>query len=105
MAVREATDNDLRQLIFSHPNVIVKFIDESCSFCKLLAPPFEKFSDDPRYKHILFLRIDSGENLIAKKEVGGNDMPFFNIYKGGRLVECGSIRTEKGVIELLNKLG
>ena len=104
MAVREATDNDLRQLIFNHPNVIVKFLDESCTFCKLLAPPFKKFSEDPRYNHISFLKINSGENPIAKKEIGYNDMSFFNIYKSGRLVECGSVKTEEGVKELLSKL-
>lgn len=104
MLVKEATDHDLRQLIFAHPFVIVKFLDESCTFCKLLAPPYEKFSNNPKYKHILFLRIDSGENPIAKKEIGDNDMPFFNIYKAGRLIECGSFKTEEGVKALLDKL-
>ncbi|MFT2011239.1 thioredoxin family protein [Pontibacter sp. 13R65] len=100
----DATDEDLRQLIFEHNYVIVKYLNEACEYCKLLAPPFEKFSRDGKYSKITFLRVDASENPVARAEVGGKDMPFFNIYKKGFLLDCGCIKTEEGVKELLNKL-
>jgi thioredoxin 1 len=104
MAVIEATDKDLRELIYTHDCVIVKYMNEDCHFCKLLAPHFEKLSNDSKYESITFLKIDSGENPIAKSEVGERDMPFFNTFKKGLLIECRSIRTDKELKRLLVKL-
>ncbi|MCJ8163877.1 thioredoxin family protein [Pontibacter sp. E15-1] len=104
MTIRESDDHDLRQLIFKNDKVIVKFIDENCAVCKLLAPSFANFSSDPAYSDITFVRMNASENPVSSQEVRLTGTPFFAIYRQGILRECGLVRTEAEIKVLLEKL-
>ncbi|GAB3823921.1 thioredoxin family protein [Pontibacter rugosus] len=104
MTITESNDNDLRRLIFDKERVVVKFVDETCPLCKALAPAFARFSTDPTFKHITFVRMNAAENPVSSKEVKMSGTPFFAIYRHATLVDCGIISTEEALKELLLKL-
>jgi thiol-disulfide isomerase/thioredoxin len=104
MAVINATDNELRSIIFDNKRVLVKFIDKDCSLCKVLAPSIEALSVDPRYKQIVFLRIDAATNPVSAKEVQYTKAPFFAGYFDSTLVECGTLVSQAEVETMLQKL-
>lgn len=102
--IREANDEELRMLIHTHDKVIVKFVDEQCEICKILAPKFVAMADNEKYKGVLFLRIDAKENPVSSKEVKISGTPFFAVYNNGRLIECGLVKEEEGVHAMLQHL-
>lgn len=104
MTIIESNDDHLRQLIFEKEKVIVKFSDQKCPVCKALAPSFARFSSDPSYSHITFVRMDAAENPVSSKEVELTGTPFFATYRKGTLQDCGVIADEAGIKTLLNKL-
>lgn len=104
MTITEATDNDLRKLIFERDKVIVKFVDESCPICKTLEPAFARLAADPVYNDIMFVRMHAKENPVSSKEVKLTGTPFFATYRKGTLRDCGIISTEEGVRDMLLRL-
>ncbi|GHA66286.1 thioredoxin family protein [Pontibacter akesuensis] len=104
MTITESNDNDLRRLIFEKEKVVVKFVEEACPVCKTLAPAFARFSADPTFSDITFVRMNASENPVSSKEVKMTGTPFFAIYRNGTLVDCGIISTEAGLEELLLRL-
>ena len=103
MKVIDTNDTGLRTLIHDFPRVIAKFTSADCATCKLLAPPFEKFSSDPRFR-TTFLRLNSDENPVAKKLMNERVAPFFVAYCRGRIVECDTLKTEQEVLDMLESL-
>ena len=102
--IQNATDADLRQLVFEHEHVIVKFIDQECSICKSLAPSFEELSRLPNYNEVLFLRMDAKENPVSLKEVQFSRAPFIATYKKGILQDCGLVSSKAEILEMLERL-
>ncbi len=102
--INNATDHDLRQLLFTRDNVIVKFIDKDCAICQQLAPSFEELAQSPLYAEVLFLRMDARENPVSSKEVKFSKAPFIVTYKKGVIQDCGLVNTEEEINELLQKL-
>ncbi|QJX48347.1 thioredoxin family protein [Hymenobacter taeanensis] len=103
MKVIDTNDTGLRTLIHDFPRVIAKFTSADCTTCKLLAPPFEKFASDPRFRTV-FLRLDSDENPVAKKLMDERVAPFFVAYCRGRMLECDTLTTEQEVLAMLESL-
>ncbi|MCC9166424.1 thioredoxin family protein [Pontibacter harenae] len=104
MTIIESNDNELRKLIFAKEKVIVKFTDKDCPICKVLSPIFNRFSADPTYEAITFVRMSAKENPVSSKEVKMSGTPFFAIYKKGTLQDCGIVATEEGLRNMLQKL-
>jgi hypothetical protein len=104
MTVTDTNDTGLRTLIHDFPRVLAKFTSANCDVCNLLAPPFEKFSQDARFRTTAFLRLDSDENPVAKKMMNERVAPFFVAYCRGRMLECDTLRTEREVLEMLERL-
>lgn len=96
--VVDATDDQLRHLIHEHLKVFAKFTSENCQVCQALAPPFSKFVDAPENTGILFVRLNSDENPVAKKMMQQRVAPFFVSYCQGRMLECDAL-TEKAQVE------
>ena len=101
--LQDATDTDLRQLIYSQECVLVKYVDDDCTVCKTLAPHLEQFANDPRYAHILFLRLNAAENPVAVREVEFTKAPFVAAYRNGRLMHCETVLTEQRVEKILQE--
>jgi hypothetical protein len=104
MAVKKSTDSELRKLGIKDQFTIVKYDIDQCSYCRQLAEPYEKLSEKEEYSHILFLQMHANENAVARNEVDLKKMPFLSIYKQGILLDCGCVRSEKGIRRFLNKL-
>jgi thioredoxin 1 len=102
--VHDVNDEQLRQLTHEHMKVFAKFTSENCDTCELLAPPFAKFSDDEEFEPILFVRLNSDENPVAKKIMQEKVAPFFVTYCQGRLLECDMLTTEADVLDMLRRL-
>jgi thioredoxin 1 len=104
MAVIKSSDAQLRKLGINDKFTIVKYDNASCAYCKLLADPYERLSEREEFKEILFLQINASENPVARNEVEIKKMPFLSIYKQGLLIDCGCVRSEKGILRFLEKL-
>jgi hypothetical protein len=104
MAVIEATDKELEQIISEHPRVLLKFIDRDCRICEALRPKIQELSEHPQYHSIVFLTIDAATNPIAASEVQFTKAPFFASYVRQRLMEVGVKTTEPEVKTLLDKM-
>ena len=102
--VVDADDDQLRHLIHENMKVFGKFTSADCAICELLSPPFGKFVDDPNNVGILFVRLDSDENPVAKKLMQEKVAPFFVSYCQGRLLECDALTTEEQVVAQLARL-
>lgn len=102
--ILNATDADLRQLVFQQERVIVKFIDRNCEICKALAPSFLALSKQDRYTDVLFLKMDAKENPVSRKEVEFSSSPFIATYKNGVLKDCGLVSTEAEIQKMLEQL-
>ena len=102
--VVDADDESLRRLIHEHLKVFAKFTSEDCKICEALAPPFAKFVDAPENVGILFIRLNSDQNPVAKKLMDEKIAPFFVSYCQGRLLECDALTEEKQVTDQLARL-
>ncbi|MDP3441593.1 MAG: thioredoxin family protein [Ignavibacteria bacterium] len=104
MSVIKSTDADFQNLIATNEKVIVKFFADWCGTCQLLTPKFKRLSEDPEYKDITFLEIDTEENQETRKFAGVDKLPFFATYKNGVLFEDKVTAMEEKVIILLKNL-
>ncbi|MCW3104777.1 MAG: thioredoxin [Bacteroidetes bacterium] len=104
MPVTKSTDSHLRKLGISDKYTIVKYDHEQCFYCKQLAQPYEDLSNREEFSDILFLQMSASENPVARHEVETKKMPFLSIYQQGILIDCGCVRSEKGMLRFLEKL-
>ncbi|RSK34565.1 thioredoxin family protein [Hymenobacter metallilatus] len=104
MKVIDTNDEGLRTLIHDFPRVIAKFTSANCPVCDLLAPPFEGFSLDERFRSTAFLRLDASENPVARKMMDTRVAPFFVSYCRGQLVECDTLHETEEVLQMLQNL-
>jgi thiol-disulfide isomerase/thioredoxin len=102
--VIDTDDDHLRHLTHEHLKVFAKFTSENCDVCKALAPPFAKFVDAPENVGILFVRLDTDQNPVAKKLMQQKVAPFFVSYCQGRLLECDALTEEAQVVAQLERL-
>lgn len=102
--VVDTDDGHLRRLTHEHLKVFAKFTSEDCAACALLAPPFARFADASENVGILFVRLNSDQNPVAKKLMDEKAAPFFVSYCQGRLLECDALATEAEVVAQLGRL-
>lgn len=103
-SVIDTDDEGLRRLTHERLKVFAKFTSEGCATCALLAPPFAKFADDAEFSAILFLRLNSDQNPVAKKLMQEKIAPFFVSYCQGQLLECDALTEEAEVQAMLQRL-
>ena len=104
VAIITTDDTGLRQLTHEEPKVFAKFTADNCPICKALEPTFAKFADDPAYEGIVFARLESDENPVAKQLMAQRTAPFFVSYCQGRLLECDTRETAADVEAQLGRL-
>jgi thioredoxin 1 len=104
MPVHQATDSELRRLIFQHPKVVVKFTKTDCPICERMGITYEKLSAEPRFQDITFLLMDASESPVSSQEVLLTGTPFFAIYENSMLTQCKLVSDEEALRNLLEHL-
>jgi thioredoxin 1 len=104
MSVIKATDTDFNELLNKNENVAVKFYADWCGSCRLFSPKFNRLSGDERFANITFLDVNAEQNAEARKLAGVSNLPFFAVFKNGKLVEGATTSKEEYVVEMLQKL-
>ncbi|QIX63141.1 thioredoxin family protein [Hymenobacter lutimineralis] len=102
--ITDTNDEGLRRYVHDHLKVFVKFTSSNCDICELLAPAFAKFADDAEFEDILFMRLDSDQNPVAKKMMADKIAPFFVAYCQGRVLTCDTLTSEPQVRAMLEML-
>ena len=102
--VIDADDEELRRLTYEQTKVFAKFTADDCAICKILAPGFVKLADNEEYQAILFVRLSSNENPVAKQLMNERAAPFFVSYCQGRILECETRDTDADVQAQLDRL-
>ena len=104
MPIRDTNDAELRNLIFDHEKVIVKFTKEQCTVCERMARIFSQLSDSAEYQDITFLRMDARENPVSSQEVKLSGTPFFATYLNGMLTQCSLLSSKDTLVSMLATL-
>jgi thiol-disulfide isomerase/thioredoxin len=104
MSVTLSTDQDFGTHLSANEMVIVKYFATWCGSCKLFSPKFKRLSDDERFTQVTFLDVNAEENSEARKLAGVDNLPYFAVFKNGKLVNGGSAAKEEYVVDLLNQL-
>lgn len=100
----DTNDEGLRRLIRERLKVFAKFTSTGCVTCELLAPSFAGHAQAEEATGILFLRLDSEQNAVARKIMNDKAAPFFVSYCQGRILECDSLTQEAEVTDMLQRL-
>ena len=104
MSVQVSTDNDFNELLGSHDKVVVKYFANWCGSCKLFAPKYRRLSDDERFEGVTFLDVNAEENPGARKVAGVDNLPYFAVFKDGKLLEGAATSLEAKVVEMIASL-
>ena len=104
MGIIETNDAGLRQLAHAHSKALAMFTALNCAICEQLRPIYELFATNKAYAGIAFLRLDAGQNPVAKQLMDQQAAPFFVSYCQGRLVHCDTLYTEQQLRAQLNAL-
>lgn len=81
------TADKLAEIITYEPYVLVDFYAEWCKPCMKGGPIFEQISNESRYSHIKFVKINI-DNLDddLKMEYGINSIPLLKYYRNNTIV-------------------
>jgi len=104
MAVQVANDSNFQDVLNTNANVIVKYYADWCGSCKLFAPKFRRLSDNEANADVLFLDVNAEESPEARKLAGVDNLPFFAVFKNGKLLEGQSTTKEENVNALIERL-
>jgi thiol-disulfide isomerase/thioredoxin len=85
MSVNKLNDTEFQQILSKEPKVVVKFFADWCGNCKLVAPKFDRLSQE--VEGVSFIEINAEENPEARKLAGVTNLPFFASFRDGQLVE------------------
>ena len=104
MSIITSGDQDFKEILAQNENVVVKYFANWCGSCKLFSPKFKRLSNDERFGNIAFVDVNAEQNPEARKLAGVTNLPYFAIFKNGKLVEGLATAKEDAFVELVSKL-
>lgn len=104
MSVIESLDKDFSEVITKNESVVVKYYANWCGTCKLFSPKYKRLSNDDRFSSIAFLDVNAEENPIARRMGGVDNLPFFAVFKDGKLVEGVATNKEEKLVKMLQSI-
>ena len=104
MAVEIINDVEFQQRLASDEKIVVKYFADWCGNCRLFAPKFKKLSNSDRFAGISFLDVNAETSPEARKAAGVSNLPYFAVFRNGKLVEGIASSKEESVVELIEKL-
>ncbi len=78
-------DSNFKDILQSHPLIIVDTWAEWCAPCKAIAPVFEKLASQYSEK-LTFAKVNTDENLDFARTFKVLSIPTFLVFKDGELV-------------------
>ena len=102
MSVLECVDQDFNDTLSSNDKVVVKYFANWCGSCKLFSPKYKRLSNDERFSGITFLDVNAEDNPVARRLGGVDNLPFFAVFKNGKLVEGVATSKEDKLVEMSN---
>ena len=103
-AVVDTDDTGLRTFTHERMKVFAKFTAKDCLVCKMLGPAFGQLAEAGARQNILFLRLNSNENPVARQLMNERAAPFFVSYCQGRISECNTCETEAEMMAQFERL-
>uniref|UniRef100_A0A7S2WLZ4 Thioredoxin n=1 Tax=Eucampia antarctica TaxID=49252 RepID=A0A7S2WLZ4_9STRA len=86
------TDAEFQELMeqSSSKLVVIDFTATWCGPCQMIAPVFEKMSDE--FTDVIFIKVDVDKADTIAQKCGIKAMPTFQYYKDGKKVDeiCGA---------------
>ena len=104
MAVIQATDNDFTNVLNSNQKVVVKYFADWCGSCRLFSPKFKRMSDDEQFADIAFVDVNAETSPEARALASVTNLPFFAVFKNGKLIDTVAASKEEAVLALIHKL-
>lgn len=104
MAVIKATDNEFNEVLNANERVVVKYYADWCGNCRLFAPKFKRMSDDEQFTNVAFVDVNAETSPEARKLAGVTNLPFFAVFRKGKLVDTVAASKEEAVLNLIHKL-
>ncbi len=104
MSIQLVTDSDFNEALSSNDKVVVKYFANWCGSCKLFSPKYKRISSDERFSDVVFLDVNAEENPEARKLAEVNSLPFFAVFKEGKLLEGAATSLESKVVEMIERL-
>jgi thioredoxin 1 len=104
MSIQIATDSNFSKALASNDKVVVKYFADWCGSCKLFSPKYKRLSNDERFSGVTFLDVNAEENPEARKLAEVNSLPFFAVFKGGKLVQGAATSLEPKLVEMIESL-
>lgn len=97
-------DADFQKWLEEHPKVVIKFYADWCGSCRLFEPKYKRISDEERFSDVVFLDINAEKNPQARKAAGVTHLPYFAVFRNGRLVEGAATTKEDYVVQMIQRL-
>lgn len=94
----EITEDNLNELIQSHPKVVVQYSASWCGNCRIMKPKFKKLASEN--DAIPFLMVDAEKFPESRKLANVSNLPTFATFVDGKLVD----QTQTNKIEVLTEL-
>ena len=104
MSIRVVTDIDFSDAIASNNKVVVKYFANWCGSCKLFSPKYKRLSTDERFADVTFLDVNAEENPEARRLAGVDNLPYFAVFKDGKLEQGAATSLEAKVVEMIEGL-
>lgn len=104
MAVELTTDSDFKEKIEQNEKVVVKYYADWCGSCRLFKPKYRRLSEDDRFSGVTFLDVNAENNPEARKAAGVTNLPYFAVFKEGKLLDAVASSKEESVVEMIQKL-
>ena len=104
MAVIQATDTDFNNVLSANSKVVVKYYADWCGSCRLFSPKFKRMSDDEQFADIAFIDVNAETSPQARTLASVTNLPFFAVFKNGKLLDTVAASKEEAVLSLIHKL-
>jgi thioredoxin 1 len=103
MAIMKGTQETFETDVLGHDGVVfVDFYADWCGPCKMTAPLIEELSEDPKYKDVMFVKVDVDANQELAGKFSVFSIPtFITFYKGEVVNQFAGARDKTGFQEAL----
>ena len=98
----ELENDNLQELVKSHPKVMVQFGAGWCGNCRMLKPKFKKLANET--PEVTFFYVDAEKYPESRQLANVDNLPTFAVFANGELVGQNQGTKIEIVKELLNEI-